>query len=364
VFGGFAGGSWAGTGWDSSADDSFIMELSPYPRRWESSFTSHFIMKDVYGWPDWGVDELRFGQRGPLGLGDTTNPNAYDARCIAGTVYGTQANQPCGTTFGPTQMEVYYQCGEGSGNGPCPWDPPPPQPPSSACPAQAACIASLVDHGAGSNSLRYVGGDWASGSDESGDYITKGGTGNYVWFDYDLGSLDITITMTLKLSSLGDTSSMFTINSDSGGFNFDEHNQISIVNGALGATTVLGARMDAGVVDDALFDLRMQRVSSLWHLSIIVGGVTTFSYERASTEEVVRLGYRPHRSTIKIYQWDVQLDNSDCQAHGSEFQASTVVEDASRLFGTSSVLNISDTEQQNSFERTLLSWGLCGTWAP
>jgi hypothetical protein len=129
VFGGFAGGSWAGTGWDSSADDSFIMELSPYPRRWESSGTSNFIMKDVYGWPEWGGDELRFGQRGPLGLGDTTNPNAYDARCIAGVVYGTQANQPCGANanaWGATQMEVYYQCGEGSGNGPCPWDPPPP----------------------------------------------------------------------------------------------------------------------------------------------------------------------------------------------------------------------------------------------
>jgi hypothetical protein len=171
--------------------------------------------------------------------------------------------------------------------------------------------------------------------------------------------------MTLKLSSLGSTASLFTINSDSGGFGFDGGgNEIWIPVGALGARTFLGSRMDVGVVDDALFDLRMQRVSSLWHLSIIVDGVTTFSYERASTEEVVRLGYRPHRSTIKIYQWDVQLDNSDCQAHGSEFQASTVVEDASRLFGTSSVLNISDTEQQNSFERTLLSWGLCGTWAP
>ena len=138
VFGGFAGGSWAGTGWDSSADDSFIMELSPYPRRWESSGTVAFIMKDVYGWPEWGNDELRFGQRGPLGLGDTTNPNAYDARCIAGVVYGTQADQPCGTrpgTFGPTQMEVYYRCGEGSGNGPCPWDPPPPSPSPSSPPS-------------------------------------------------------------------------------------------------------------------------------------------------------------------------------------------------------------------------------------
>ena len=187
---------------------------------------------------------------------------------------------------------------------------------------QAACTASLVDHGVGSSSLRYVGGDWASGSDESGDYITKGGTGNYIWFDYDLGSLDMTITMTLKLSSLGSTASLFTINSDTGGFGFDASgNEIWIPDGALGARTFLGSRMDVGVVDDALFDLRMQRVSSLWHLSIIVAGVTTFSYERASTEAVVSLGYRPHRSTVKIYEWDVQLDNSDCQAHASEFQA-------------------------------------------
>jgi hypothetical protein len=127
VFGGFAGGSWAGTGADSSADDSFIMELSPYPRRWESSGTSNFIVKAVNGWPEWGNDELRFGINGQLGLGDTTNPNAYDARCIAGTVYGTQLNQPCGANanaWGATQMEVYYQCGEGSGNGPCPWEQP------------------------------------------------------------------------------------------------------------------------------------------------------------------------------------------------------------------------------------------------
>jgi hypothetical protein len=125
VFGGFAGGSWAGTGADSSADDSFIMELSPYPHRWESSGTSNFIVKAVNGWPNFGVNELRFGINGPLGLGDTTNPNAYSATCIAGTVYGTQVNQPCGANanaWGNTPMEVYYRCGEGSGNGPCPGD--------------------------------------------------------------------------------------------------------------------------------------------------------------------------------------------------------------------------------------------------
>ena len=125
MFGGYAGGSWAGTGADSTADDSFLMELSPYPRRWESIGTNNYLMKAVNGWPEWGNDELRFGINGALGQGQN-HPNTY-AACLAGTVYGTEVNQPCGAggnSWGDTQMEVYYRCGEGSGNGPCPWDRP------------------------------------------------------------------------------------------------------------------------------------------------------------------------------------------------------------------------------------------------
>ena len=127
MFGGYAGGSWAGTGADSTVDDSFLMELSPYPRRWESIGTNNYLMKAVNGWPEWGNDELRFGINGALGQGQN-HPHTY-ATCIAGTVYGTEVNQPCGAagnSWGDTHMEVYYRCGEGSGNGPCPWEPPPP----------------------------------------------------------------------------------------------------------------------------------------------------------------------------------------------------------------------------------------------
>jgi hypothetical protein len=130
AFGGFAAGSWAGTGFDSVASSSFLMELSPYPRRWESLLTNNFISKAVNGWPSFGASaELRFGTNGPLGQGQ--NHPSYYAQCVAGTTYGTEANQPCGanpgsTTWGETEMEVYYRCGEGSGNGPCPWDAPPP----------------------------------------------------------------------------------------------------------------------------------------------------------------------------------------------------------------------------------------------
>ena len=130
VFGGFAGGSWAGSGWDSEASDSFLMQLSPYPQRWEAVGTNNFFNKIPNGWPAFGTaNELRFGTNGPLGQGQ--NHPTYYAQCAAGTTYGTEANQPCGrnpgyNTWGETQMDVFYRCGADSGNGPCPWEPPPP----------------------------------------------------------------------------------------------------------------------------------------------------------------------------------------------------------------------------------------------
>jgi hypothetical protein len=122
------------------------MELSPYPRRWESLLTNNFISKAVNGWPSFGASaELRFGTNGPLGQGQ--NHPSYYAQCVAGTTYGTEANQPCGanpgsTTWGETEMEVYYRCGEGSGNGPCPWDAPPPP---AAVGLAAAGLATLLE---------------------------------------------------------------------------------------------------------------------------------------------------------------------------------------------------------------------------
>ena len=107
------------------------MELSPFPRHWESAAVTNFLSKAINAWPQFGVSkELNFGANGPLGQGQN-HPNTY-AQCAAGATYGTEANQPCGaspgtTQWGETQMEVYYRCGEGSeSNGPCPWDPPPP----------------------------------------------------------------------------------------------------------------------------------------------------------------------------------------------------------------------------------------------
>ena len=132
VFGGFAGGSWAGVGHENEASDSFLMQLSPYPQRWETVGTNNFFNKIPNGWPAFGAaNELRFGTNGPLGQGQN-HPNYY-AQCAAGSTYGTEANQPCGrnpgySTWGETQMDVFYRCGADSGNGPCPWEPPPPPP--------------------------------------------------------------------------------------------------------------------------------------------------------------------------------------------------------------------------------------------
>ena len=106
------------------------MQLSPYPAKWEAVGVNNFIKKTPTGWPIFGAQqELRFGVTGPLGQG-RNHPNFY-AQCVAGATYGTAANQPCGrspgsTQWGETQMEVFYRCGADSGNGPCPWEPPPP----------------------------------------------------------------------------------------------------------------------------------------------------------------------------------------------------------------------------------------------
>ena len=126
------------------ASDSFLMELSPYPRRFEAVGPSQFMNRIVNGWPNFGAQaELRFGTNGALGVGQAGSGTR--AQCVAGSTYGTEANQPCGANsgaWGETQMEVYYRCGEGSGNGPCPWDAPPPPAVSTS---YAAGLATFGD---------------------------------------------------------------------------------------------------------------------------------------------------------------------------------------------------------------------------
>ena len=122
VFGGFAGGSWEGSGHDGIAYDSFLMELGPVPRRWQWQDGGALNKHPTY-WPYFGSysAELSMGDAGgPLGAG-------LGAQCGAGSTYATETNQPCGVGAGEwesTQLEVFYRCGEGSGNGPCPWEPP------------------------------------------------------------------------------------------------------------------------------------------------------------------------------------------------------------------------------------------------
>eukprot|EP01047_Picozoa_sp_COSAG01_P090947 COSAG01_NODE_22666_length_846_cov_1.082999_2_plen_205_part_01 len=113
VFGGFAGGSWGGEGWDSNAHDSFLMQLSPTSFRWQSSGSTNFLSRGSTKWPDFGE----------LNLGDTGAPGESGSGCASGSTYGTSSTQPCGF-FGPdgwgvTHLEVFYRCGEGSSNGPC-----------------------------------------------------------------------------------------------------------------------------------------------------------------------------------------------------------------------------------------------------
>ena len=121
VFGGFAGGSWEGSGHDGIAYDSFLMELGPVPRRWQWQDGGALNKNPTY-WPYFGSysAELSMGDAGgPLGAG-------LGAQCGAGSTYATETNQPCGVgagEWGSTQMEAFYRCGEGSNNGPCPWEP-------------------------------------------------------------------------------------------------------------------------------------------------------------------------------------------------------------------------------------------------
>ena len=107
VFGGFAGGSWEGSGHDGIAYDSFLMELGPVPRRWQWQDGGALNKNPTY-WPYFGSysAELSMGDAGgPLGAG-------LGAQCGAGSTYATETNQPCGVGAGEwesTQLEVLYR---------------------------------------------------------------------------------------------------------------------------------------------------------------------------------------------------------------------------------------------------------------
>ena len=168
--------------------------------------------------------------------------------------------------------------------------------------------------------LAHEGDSWTEGSDENGRYLQAHGTGNFLRYTHDFGTGDFTMTAQMKLFDLDGSAGTFMIND--GHFGFEGACQCTFTEGGFFGGVLntdldsqcedsdnsggdLGAGCtdpeDHGFVEGQLMTFRVERrgnVFTFWASELLVH---TYRTDVA----VASIGWRPHRATFFVYDWQV-----------------------------------------------------------
>lgn len=147
------------------------------------------------------------------------------------------------------------------------------------------------------------GGDWSSGSDAEGGYITQQGTGTFLRFDMptEAATGDWTSTMKIVLTNLDGSAATFEFNRNSH-FGFEGACQCVFAEGPFyGDFQNMGDPAPLGIVEGAVLDFVVQRSGATFTISVNGNVVQTHT----SSEPITSIGLRPHRATMRLYDWTV-----------------------------------------------------------
>jgi uncharacterized membrane protein len=168
------------------------------------------------------------------------------------------------------------------------------------------CVTAMVTAGAATETPgEEVGGQWTTGSDSNGGYMTQGGTGNFLRWDNELGTSDFTSRMSIKLMNLDGSAATFEFNRNSH-FGFEGSCQCVFAEGDFyGSFQNIGAPADFGITEGNMLDFIVQRRGETF--TIYVNGQVVQTH--TSSAPITSLGLRPHRATMQLYDWTVSKDS-------------------------------------------------------
>ena len=175
------------------------------------------------------------------------------------------------------------------------------------------CYASVVDGANFGHDANEVGDGWIAETDSFGAYLTRGGTGNFLRWQYNLGTDDFTVEIDLTLSSLSGSAATFELNGNSH-FGFEGGCNCVFLEGPFfgGSLTELASSSTFGIQEGAKGMFRVERQGDQFQFFWDGNLVTSYS----SSEAVTQLGLRPWRATMKVYSWVVSMSEPACSSHG------------------------------------------------
>ena len=238
----------------------------------------------------------------------------------------------------------------------------------------AGCDATLVANGVLESDPREAGGGWESGSDSRGAYLTQNGPGTFLRWAYDLGTDDFTVDIALTLTELDGSAATFEINGDSH-FGFEGACQCVFVEGpffgdmdarrAMGQDDwQVGLPADFGILEGVEADFQVRRRGNA--MQFYWNGQLVLDYNTAN--RVTQIGLRPHRATIKLYDWQVSLPQTKCTTNLGRFENRQPISfSCVEYYSTNCIYDVTNTELSNglgSYMRAMRAFAECAEVIP